>query len=341
MQDLRSYICEHTKEDLIDKIQSLDMSPEWIDDIMDELDTSPQMKEAFKKACEDKGLKIPDINSIFAIIKDTKDKSLMGQLVVDATYEVEKFIDPKNIKQNIYDTFIDLGIESDTAAALSQLDISKSNNGAGKFEALLLCCLKDVKHGDQNQADIVSNDGKYAIEVKVNNSRIGGTEKTAAESVRFLEKMLWRKYNIDADIPDDFFVKESDVDWTEIKKSMSDDDLFDLLLQSMLVQYIHIKKNEVVDNAIKQDVITSQGVDIQALFKLRFALALKNYTTKKDLTHIIAIDNKGAYRFYTKDFLTNIKLIYDDKTISIKRQGDTGKNERSSQQMTFNFPTRG
>ena len=78
------------------------------------------MKETFKKACEDKGLKIPDNNSIFAIIKDTKDKSLMGQLVVDVTYKVEKFIDLNNIKQNIYDTFIDLGIEPDTATTLSQ-----------------------------------------------------------------------------------------------------------------------------------------------------------------------------------------------------------------------------
>lgn len=314
------------------------MSPEWVDEIMDELDTSPQMKEAFRKACDTKGLKIPDINNIFAIIKDTKDNSLIGQLVSDATQEVSSFIgnEEDNSPKSIYKTFIDLGLEPETVKRLADLDISKSNHGAGKFEALLLCCLKGVEHGDSNQADIIG-DG-YTIEVKVNNSRIGGTEKTASESVRFLEKTLRRKYNIDIDIPDDFFVKESNVDWTEVKKAMNDSELFDLLVQSMQVQYIHLKQNDIViSNEIKSDVITSQGVNVQALLKLRFALALKNYAIKKNLTHILAIRDKGMYRFYNRQFLDDINAIYQDETIEVERPGDTGKNEWSSQQMKFNF----
>ncbi len=338
MQDLRSYICEHTKEDLIDKIQSLEMDDKWVNKIMYHLVNSPQMIDAFRKYCkEDKKLTTRDADILSSIAEETGNMDFLSQVMTNNSLKIDTLIKTK--QGNIRDAISNLKLSPDLIKGLIDLDISQSGHGKGRYEALIMCCFGDVKHGNQNQADIISDNKKIRVEVKVNRSRIGGTKNTTSDSAYSLEKVL-HKRNINIDIPKDFFIKESNINWTEIKKAIKDDDLFDLLVQSMLVQYEYLNEKDItISKKIKSEVITAQGVDLQALFKFRFALALKNYAIKKDLTHLLAIDGEGNYHIYDDSFLMNIGLIYDsiDKEIKIIDQGDIGKNELSSQQMTFNF----
>ena len=341
MQDLRSYICEHTKEDLIDKIQSLDMDDKWVNKIMYHLVNGPQMKDAFIKYCKDnKRLTTRDAYILSSIAEETGNINFLSRVMDNNSLKISSLIDTK--QGNIKDAISNLELSPDLIKGLIDLDISQSGHGKGKYEALLMCCFGDIKHGNQNQADVLSNDKSIALEVKVNGSRIGGTKNTTSDSAYFLEKAL-HKRNIDIDIPKDFFIKKSNINWTEIEKTIKGNDLFNLLIQSMLVQYEYLGDTIIINDKIKNEVITPRGIDIQALFKLRFALALKNYAIKKDLTHLIAIDKEGNYRIYDDSFLMNIEIIYEsiDNEIKIINQGDIGKNEFSSQQMTFNFPTGG
>lgn len=338
MQHLKDYICEHTKKELIDKIQSLEMDDKWVNKIMYHLVNSPQMKDAFRKYCEeDKKLTARDADILSSIAEETGNIDFLSQVMSNSSLKINSLMETK--QGNIRTVISNLKLNSSLIKGLTDIDISQSGHGKGKYEALIMCCFGDVKHGNQNQADVISNDKKVRMEVKVNRSRIGGTKNTTSDSAYFLEKAL-HKHNINIDIPKDFFIRESNINWAEIKKTIKDNDLFDLLVQSMLVQYEYInKKDNTISEEIKSEIVTAQGVDLQALFKFRFALALKNYAIKKDLTHLLAIDGEGNYRIYDDSFLMSIKHIYNniDKEIQIINQGDIGKNELSSQQMKFNF----
>ena len=337
MQHLKDYIYEHTKEDLIDKIQSLDMDEKWVNKIMYHLVNSPQMIDAFRKYCkEDKKLTMRDADILSSIAEETGNINFLSQIMTNNSLKISSLIDTK--QGNIRDAISNLKLSPDLIKGLTNIDISQSGHGKGKYEALIMCCFGDVKHGNQNQADILSNNGRVALEIKVNRSRIGGTKNTTTDSAYFLEKALYKR-DININIPKDFFIKESNINWAEIKRVIDSDELFNLLVQSMLVQYEYLDDTVTISDEIKNKVITSQGVNMQELFKLRFALALKNYAIKKSLTHLIAIDGEGEYCIYDKSFLMNVGLIYDSigNEIMIIDQGDIGKNELSSQQMKFNF----
>ncbi len=334
MQDLRSYICEHTKEDLIDKIQSLDMSPEWVDDIMNKLNTSPQMIDAFTNYCkETKKLVDQDIKNILEVIEASKDKDLINRLMTSD-------ISMKSIRNGIsINKLIEpLKITDKDAKELAGIDLSKSNFGSGAFEALLICCLKDVHRGSQYEADLVSNDARQSIEIKVHGSRLGNIGRPLSDTHDFFEKTLRRNYHIDIDLPKDFLLKEnSNIDISDIRKSMKDDELFDLLVQSIAIQYKSFDKiSQIVDDeSVRSKVITPQGIDTNKLIRLRFAIALKDYALRKNMTHLLGITDKGICRVYDMKTLGSVGAIFYENSIQIEEAGDAGTSSRSSQRVYF------